>query len=176
MDYFWNFFNKTSAKPIHGYLALSIEANTLLTNITNRLRDEFKLLPMEMADPPRERGAFHVTIAMFKSGITEQDLETLRQEFQGKKVTLTITGYGVAVKQDSKALYLSVEAPEIEKFRHTIQEIGLPYLATDPHITFGVHEGTRKDVHGVPKPRQIELEPFVVSSVVQFKSGPYTLL
>ena len=175
MDYFWTFFHRASKKPIHGYLAITINADSLLTKVTSRLREEFKFLPMELADPPRERGVLHVTIAMFKKGLTEDELESLRSAFKDQHVELRVTGYGKAVNHDSQALYLSVDAPEIADFRNTISRLGLQFLAPDPHITFGVHELTRKDVHGVPKLKHFDLEPFTLQGTVHFKSGPYVL-
>ena len=175
MDHFFSFFNKTGKKPIHGYLAVAIDDSPLLQHITRHLREESKFLPMELAVPPRERGAFHLTIAMFKNGLDENDVELLKKYFNGKKIDLKVTGHGKAVNGENQALYLSVEPLEVESLRDLITQLGLSFSSTTPHITFGVHETTRKDAHGVTKEKQFDLEPFTVSGTIRLKSGSHLL-
>lgn len=175
MDKLFNFFNKRTSTLKGSYLAVVVDTNSLLKTLSKKLREEGGFLPMEMAIPPRERDVFHSTIAFFMSGLTDDDIEKLRNAFSGREIELTVTGHGKAVKEANQAMYFSLEPKPIDSLRDELVDMGLSFNKTDPHITFGVHVETRKDAHGVPKQKQIDLEPFSVTGKVHLKVGLNTI-
>jgi len=172
MDVLFNFFNKQSSEKVKGcYLAITLDPNEFIKKLSRKIREEHGFLPMEMAVPPRAKDALHTTAAFFMSGITEEQIELLKKTFKDKIVSVTIDGHGRAEKDASQALYFSVEPGPILEIREKLTNLGFDFRATDPHITFGVHSETRKDVHGVPKQTQIQLDPFTVNGKINLKLG-----
>jgi len=171
MDYFYRFFHQASQKMRGLYLAVALEPSSVLLGLSKQIREEHGFMPMDMAIPPRQKDAFHTTIAFFSSGLTDDEVNKLRQTFENREVELTITGHGKAVKDDNQALYFSLDADTVNRLRDEVRNLGLDFAKTDPHITFGVHVDTRKDAHGVPKGKQVELEPFPVKGKVKLKLG-----
>jgi hypothetical protein len=157
------------------YLAVVLEPNKQLLALSKQLREQHGFLPMHLANPPRGRDVFHATIAFFRDGIDGEQLEKLRQKFEGLGVNLELTGHGKAVKGDDQALYFSLSPDKVEALRREIKDLGISFMATDPHITFGVHTETGKDAHGVPKLPQVQLEEMELAGTVHLKQGQSTL-
>lgn len=175
MDQFFAFFNKEASLLKGCYLAVVLEPHKELLALSNQLREQHGFLPMYLANPPRAKDSFHATIAFFREGIDGEQLEQLRQKFEGMEVSLELIGHGKAVKGDDQALYFSVNPEQVEAIRREIKNLGIPFMATDPHITFGVHTDTRKDAHGVAKLPQARLDSVELRGAIHLKQGQSTL-
>lgn len=175
MDYFQYFFQKQAALLKGCYLAVVLEPHKTVLALSKTLQNTHDFLPMHLANPPRAKDTFHSTIAFFRDGVSGEQIERLKNQFEGSEVHLTLTGYGKASKGDDQALYFTLQPGQIIEIRKQLQMMGLSFMATDPHITFGVHMDTQKDVHGVSKLQQFEIEPIEVVGKVHLKQGTRTV-
>ena len=171
MDQFFAFFNKQASTLKGCYLAVVLEPRRQLLDLGKQLREQHGFLPMHLANPPRGKDVFHATIAFFKDGLDDDQMEKLKKKFEGLEVTLELSGHGKAMKGEDSSLYFTVNPEQVELIRSEIKSLGIPFMATDPHITFGVHTDTRKDVHGVAKLPQVKLDAFELHGIVQLKQG-----
>ncbi|MBC7541499.1 MAG: hypothetical protein H7338_02075 [Candidatus Sericytochromatia bacterium] len=153
--------------PLQGaYMCIELRPTAAMQAKARELRMSLGFLDMTRAIPPRAPEAFHVTVAYFKT-LSPGSAQKLAERYQHAAVPLKITGWGVAQQQ---AAYFTVQG--LQDWKPTIQTI-VPdtCVGDDPHVTFGVHPGKPKDVHGVPKPLQNHLVPMDVIGDVHLKQG-----
>jgi hypothetical protein len=152
------------------YLSIEVRPTAALSDKARDLRMTLGFLDMSHAIPPRASDAPHLTVAYFQS-LSPNSAQILAQRYHGATVPLTVNGWGVVRQQ---AAYFSVLG--LKDWRQNIKAL-VPetFVSDDPHITFGVHPGKLKDVHGVPKPLQTPLPPIELVGDVHLQHGEVTV-
>lgn len=155
----------TAADYSGTYLALCFEPSQEVADTASRLRQQLGFLDLTHAVPPRKGDELHLTVGYFRKLMPHQ-ADQIAQTFRRKDTYLYIDGYGVANKQ---VAYFTVQG--CEEARATLKGFGIQFDSDDPHVTFGVHPGNPRDVHGVPKKAQQSLSPYKLLASFHLKQG-----
>lgn len=151
------------------YLALCFEPGQEVTDTASRLRQQLGFVDLSHAVPPRKGDELHVTVGYFRKLMPHQ-ANQLAQKFRGQDAYLYLDGYGVANRQ---VAYFTVKG--CEEGRAALDALRIPYVADDPHVTFGVSPANPRDVHGVAKKAQTPLSAQKLLASFHLKQGSKNL-
>jgi hypothetical protein len=148
------------------YLSVDLRPNLPLYRQARDLRMRLGFVDMGQALPPRSPGDFHITVAYFQN-LSRNSAQKLAELYQHKTADIQVTGWGNCQNQAAYFTLKGIE-PHREQIRKALPE---HFSADDPHVTFGVHPGKPKDLHGVPKPLQNPLPPLRAVGDLHLKQG-----
>ena len=147
------------------YLSLNFTPPAALERQAQQLRGQLGFLDMSRAIPPRSGEELHVTVGFFPK-LNVEKAKAIGVRFRGKRLSLTIDGYGVANQQ---VAYFTVAG--LEEDRKVLQGLKVPYDADDPHVTFGVCPANPRDVHHVSKKAQHAIAPVALEGEYHLMQG-----